>query len=268
MAVAVATERNAPVNYLAVFGAILNRDITVTIREFPAFLAQVILQPLFMLFVFGRVLADLGFTRAGYAAQLFPGIVALTVAITAVQAVAFPLVIEFSFTKEIEDRLLAPIPTSLVALEKIVFAAIRALIAGVVMFPVGYLVLGSVPFDLGRLPLLIFFFVVGSLAGGALGLTLGTLTPPNRINIMFAIVLTPIIFTGCTQYPWPSLSRLPWFQVVTLFNPITYVSEGIRSSLIPHGPHMTTWIAALMLTIALVAFSYVGVRGFRRRAID
>ncbi|HEY0493882.1 MAG TPA: ABC transporter permease, partial [Candidatus Dormibacteraeota bacterium] len=123
MAVAAATERNAPVNYLAVFGAILNRDITVTIREFPAFLAQVILQPLFMLFVFGRVLADLGFTRAGYAAQLFPGIVALTVAITAVQAVAFPLVIEFSFTKEIEDRLLAPIPTSLVAMEKIVFAA-------------------------------------------------------------------------------------------------------------------------------------------------
>jgi hypothetical protein len=51
MAVAVATDRNAPVNYLAVFGAILNRDITVTIREFPAFLAQVILQPLFMLVV-------------------------------------------------------------------------------------------------------------------------------------------------------------------------------------------------------------------------
>jgi len=116
--------------------------------------------------------------------------------------------------------------------------------------------------------LLIFFFVVGSLAGGALGLTLGTLTPPNRINIMFAIVLTPIIFTGCTQYPWPSLSKLPWFQVVTLFNPITYVSEGIRSSLIPQGPHMTTWIAALLLTAALVGFSYIGIVGFRRRAID
>ena len=265
---AVSIESKPAVDYFSVFAAILNRDVTVTLREFPAFLAQVILQPLFMLFVFGRVLADLGFTRAGYAAQLFPGILAMTVTLTAVQAVAFPLVIEFSFTKEIEDRLLAPIPTALVAVEKIVFAAIRALIAGIVMFPVGFLVLGSVPFDLGRLPLLVLFFLLGSLAGGALGLTLGTLTPPNRINIMFAIVLTPIIFTGCTQYPWPSLSRLPWFQVVTLFNPITYVSEGIRSSLLPHGPHMTTWVATLLLTLALVGFSYVGVMGFRRRAID
>lgn len=268
MAAVVTTQQRPSADYLSVFAAILNRDITVTLRELPAFLAQVILQPLFMLFVFGRVLADLGFTRAGYAAQLFPGIVAMTVTLTAIQAVAFPLVIEFSFTKEIEDRLLAPIPTALVAVEKIVFAAIRALIAGLVMFPVGVLVLGSIPFDLARLPLLVLFFLLGSLAGGALGLTLGTLTPPSRINIMFAVVLTPLIFTGCTQYPWPSLSHLPWFQVVTLFNPITYVSEGIRASLIPNGPHMTTWVALVLLTVALVGFTYVGIRGFRRRAID
>lgn len=265
---AVTIDRRAPADYLPVFAAILNRDITVTMRELPAFMAQVILQPLFMLFVFGRVLADLGFTRPGYAAQLFPGIVAMTVMLTAIQAVAFPLVFEFSFTKEIEDRLLAPIPTSFVAIEKVVFAAIRAWIAGIVMFPVGFVVLGNLPFDLGRLPLLILFFLLGGLAGGALGLTLGTLITPNRINLMFAIILTPLIFTGCTQYPWPSLSHLAWFQVVTLFNPITYVSEGIRASLLPHGPHMTTWVALLLLTIALVAFTYVGVRGFRRRAID
>ena len=107
------------------------------------------------------------------------------------------------------------------AIERVVFAAFRAWIAGLVMFPVGFLVLGRVPFALGRFPLLALFFVLGALAGGALGLTLGTLTPPSRINIMFALVLTPLIFTGCTQYPWPSLSHLPWFQVVTLFNPIT-----------------------------------------------
>ena len=31
-------------------------------REFPVFLAQVILQPLFLLFVFGKVLGSLGYT--------------------------------------------------------------------------------------------------------------------------------------------------------------------------------------------------------------
>ena len=37
-----------------VFGAVLRRDLYVTWRELPVFLAQVVLQPLFLLFVFGR----------------------------------------------------------------------------------------------------------------------------------------------------------------------------------------------------------------------
>ena len=111
------------------FLAVLRRDLYVTWRELPVFLAQVVLQPLFLLFVFGRVLADLGFTHPGYTEVLFPGIVAMTVVLTALQSTAFPLVIDFSFTKEIEDRLLAPMPVGMVGVEKIVFAAMRALVA-------------------------------------------------------------------------------------------------------------------------------------------
>ena len=60
------------------FRAVLWRDLYVTWKEFPAFLAQVILQPLFLLFVFGKVLGSLGYTRHGYAHLLFPGLLALT----------------------------------------------------------------------------------------------------------------------------------------------------------------------------------------------
>ena len=38
------------------FAAVLHRDLYVTGKELPVFLAQVILQPLFLLFVFGKVL--------------------------------------------------------------------------------------------------------------------------------------------------------------------------------------------------------------------
>ena len=67
------------------FFAILGRDLFVTGRELPTFLAQVILQPLFMVFVFGKVLTDLAFARAGFAELLLPGIIALTVAVTGLQ---------------------------------------------------------------------------------------------------------------------------------------------------------------------------------------
>jgi ABC-2 type transport system permease protein len=81
----------------------------------PAFLAQVILQPLFLLFVFGKVLGSLGYTQHGYADLLFPGLLGLTVVLTSIQTLAFPLVAEFGWTREIEDRLLAPMPRSFVA---------------------------------------------------------------------------------------------------------------------------------------------------------
>src|SRR5205823_14185356 len=81
------------------FWAVLHRDLYVTWREFHVFLAQVILQPLFLLFVFGKVLSTLNLTQNGYTDILFPGLLALTAVITALQALAFPLVAEFGWTK-------------------------------------------------------------------------------------------------------------------------------------------------------------------------
>lgn len=220
------------------FTAILARDVVVTTRELPTFLAQVVLQPFFLVFVFGKVLADLGQTRAGYADVLLPGTIALTAVLTGLQGTALPLVIDFSFTREIEDRLLAPLAVELVAVEKVVFGALRSLVAALVMFPVGLLVLGHIPFSAARLPLLVVVLLLGSLLGSAMGLTLGTLVEPQKINLVFALVLTPLLFTGCSQYPWPSLSVLRWFQVVTLVNPLTYISEGARAAMEPGVPHI------------------------------
>jgi ABC-2 type transport system permease protein len=250
------------------FFAILGRDLYVTGRELPVFIIQMVLQPFFIVFVFGKVLTSLGFAQGDYGTVLLPGTIALTVVLTALQSTALPLVIEFSFTKEIEDRLLAPLPTGLVAIEKIVFSALRGLTAGIVMFPVGWLVLGSLRFDVQPLGLVVFL-ILGALAGAAMGLLLGTAVPPNRINIIFAVVLTPLLFTGASQYPWAQLDSLPWFQVVTLFNPLTYMSEGMRAALIPNlVPHMNTVVAASVLAASTVVIAAGGLRGFRRRAID
>jgi ABC-2 type transport system permease protein len=250
------------------FFSILGRDLFVTGRELPTFLAQVILQPLFMVFVFGKVLTELGFARPGFAELLLPGVIALTVAVTGLQGTALPLVIDFSFTKEIEDRLLAPLPVSFVALEKILFGTLRALIAGVIMFPIGRIVLGTLPFQANRTWLLVIFMLLGAVMGSGLGMTLGTLVQPSQISIVFALVLTPLLFTGCTQYPWPSLSSLRWFQVLTLLNPLTYMSEGMRAAMVPQVPHMHAWIAVIVLTFATVALIVAGVIGFMRRAVD
>jgi ABC-2 type transport system permease protein len=249
------------------FLAILWRDIFVTGREFWVFLAQVALQPLFMLFVFAKVLGSLNYVTSDYGHLLLPGIVALTAFVTALQSIAFPLIMEFSWSKEIEDRLLAPLATPLVAIEKIVMAMLRALAAAVLIFPVGALVLGSAPWRATGVPLLVVVIVLGAWVGAAIGLTLGTFVPPSRIQIVFALILVPLIFTGATQYPWPALHTLRWFQVVTAFNPLTYASEGVRAAVAPDIPHIAPWICILVLIGAGLALTAAGLKGFHRRAI-
>jgi ABC-2 type transport system permease protein len=250
------------------FVAVLRRDLYVTVHEAPAFLAQVILQPLFLLFVFGKVLGSLGYTRGNYAALLFPGLLALTAVITGMQSLAFPLVADFGWTMEIEDRLLAPMPTAFVAAEKILFATLRAITATLIMIPVGIVVLGSIPWRWSAVGLFVLITIFGALLGAAFGLVLGTLVQPAQINIVFSLAFTPLLFTGCSQYPWPSLARLRWFQVVTALNPMTYVSEGLRAALIPSVPHIRPWICIVVLIGSLAILMTIGIRGFYRRAVS
>jgi ABC-2 type transport system permease protein len=228
----------------------------------------VILQPFFLLFVFGKVLGSLGYTQHGYADLLFPGLLALTVVITGMQTLAFPLVAEFGWTREIEDRLLSPMPTSFVAAEKVLFAMLRALSAALVMIPIGLIVLGSIPWRWSGFPLFAAGLVLGAFVGAGFGLVLGTLVQPQRINLLFSLVFTPLLFTGCSQYPWPSLARLRWFQVITAANPMTYVSEALRGALVPSVPHIEPWICLLVLVAAVAGLLAVGMKGFYRRAID
>lgn len=254
---------------LRTFFSVLWRDVFVTGRELVPFLAQVVIQPFFMLFIFGKVLANLGYVNsAAFAPVLMAGIVALNGFLGGLQNTTMPLIMDFSFTREIEDRLLAPMPVPLVAVEKMVFGALRGILAACLMIPVGLLILTNVSWPASKLPAVFGVIVLGSLAGAAIGMTMGTLVTPRRINIMFAVILTPLMFTGCTQFPWRGLSHLRWFQVVCAFNPLTYVSEGMRSILVPGLPSLPLWLDLLVSVAACLIFGGIGIWGFMRRAID
>jgi ABC-2 type transport system permease protein len=248
------------------FVAILWRDVFVTAKELWVLFIQVALTPLFMLFIFAKVLAKQGFVSGSYGDLLLPGIIALAAFLTSLQSVAFPLVMEFGWTKEIEDRLLAPLPTSWVTLEKLLMATLRGLFAAIVMYPIGALVLGRAPWRPSGFPLLLVVILLGAWVGAGIGITLGTLITPAKISIMFGLVLTPLMFTGATQYPWPGLHSLRWFQVITAFNPLTYCAEGVRAAMVPNVPHIQPWICISVLLLSAAVFTLTGMVTFRRRA--
>ncbi|HEX3591673.1 MAG TPA: ABC transporter permease [Pseudonocardiaceae bacterium] len=254
---------------LRTFGSVLWRDVFVTGRELLPFLAQVVIQPFFMLFIFGKVLGGLGYVNsAAFAPILMAGIVALNGFLGGLQNTTMPLIMDFSFTREIEDRLLAPMPVPWVAVEKMVFGALRGIVAAVLMVPVGLALLPTVSWPASKLPAVFGIIVLGSLAGAAIGMTIGTLVTPRRINIMFAVILTPLMFTGCTQFPWRGLEHLRWFQVICAINPLTYISEGMRAVLVPGLPSLPIWLDVLAAVAACLIFGGIGIWGFMKRAID
>src|SRR5436190_21263902 len=99
--------------------ALLHRDLRVARRELHFFFLRVALQPLLFTFIFGYVMPRQGLVANGYTNTLLPGILALSMTLSGMQAVALPLAIDFGWTKEIEARLLAPISLNGVVVEKI-----------------------------------------------------------------------------------------------------------------------------------------------------
>ncbi|MFL6141109.1 MAG: ABC transporter permease [Labedaea sp.] len=253
---------------LRTFGSVLWRDIFVTWRELVPFLLQVVVQPFFTLFIFGKVLTGLGYVGNGYTAILLPGIVALNGFLGALQNTTMPLIMDFSWTREIEDRLLAPLPIPLVAVEKMLFGAMRGIVAALIMVPVGFLILDDVSWPASSWLPVTGIVILGSVVGAAIGMTIGTSVTPRRINILFAVILMPLMFTGSTQFPWMGLSQVRWFQVVCALNPLTYVSEAMRAELVPAVPHIPMWIDVLVMAVTIGVFGVIGVKGFLRRALD
>jgi ABC-2 type transport system permease protein len=250
------------------FLALLSRDAHVARRNIFQLLLQTFLQPMMFVFIFGRVMVSSGYMPAAYKSLLLPGIMAISMVFTGVWAVAMPLIAEFQFTHEIEDRLLAPIENDWVALEKVLFGAAQAVVAGLIVIPMGWLLLRpGVELHLFSPLTFVAVTLLVALFSACGGLALGCSVGQTQIGLMFSMVLTPMIFFGCTYYPWSALASFPILQKVVLLNPLVYASEGFRGALAPQFPHLSIVAILLALLIFDSLFLIIGLRQFRHKAV-
>ncbi len=259
------------------FLALLARDVRVLGKNLPGVLVRIIMQPLLFTFVFAYVLPKTGMGLGGtsgagrsFATVLVPGLVATSTFFQGIQSVALQLTQEFGYTKEIEDRVLAPLPVWGVALGKIAAGVVQSLLAAVVVFPIVLVVHahGQAPHVHIRDPaLLLLTLLVTCLLGASFGLAVGVSVDPRQIPFVFALVVLPSTLLGCVYYPWSTLASVRWLQVLVLVNPVVYMSEAFRGVLTP-GVHHMPLPASLGAMVALSAlFMTLGVRGFRRRVV-
>jgi ABC-2 type transport system permease protein len=256
------------------FAAMLLRDLAVLRKNLREFIPRTVLQPLLLVFVFTYVFPKIGQGVGGsggaastFSTVLVAGVVATAILFQGIQSTALPLVQEFGYTREIEDRVLAPLPVSMVAIQKIVAGALQCLLAGLIVFPIGAVV-PATPVHLHVHWLILLTLIpLTCVTAGAMGLMFGTIFDPRTVPMLFGVIVVPLTFLGCTYYSWLALEPIRWLQILVLVNPLVYMSEGFRAAL-TEVPTMSLWAIYGVLTFFAALFTYIGVKNFTKRVID
>src|SRR6202789_1712331 len=167
------------------FLGLMVRDFRVLRRELGPFVVRIVMQPLLFLFVFTYVFPHMGqgnpmaASGGNFGTILLPGLMATAIMFSGIAAVALPLSQEFGTTREIDDRVMCPLPVAFVAIEKIVFSTFQSLIAAAVVFPLAYFLPATpVKVHIGSWLFLAAVLLLAGLVAGALGLTIGVSINP------------------------------------------------------------------------------------------
>jgi ABC-2 type transport system permease protein len=184
------------------------------------------------------------------------------------------MVNEFGYTKEIEDRVLAPMPVWLVAVGKVVAGALQGLFAACLVFPIAAVVhaKGVVPHLTVHWLVLVTIVPLACVMCASLGLTFGTIFEPRTVPMLFGIIVLPITFLGGTYYSWSALAPVKvggwsWLQTLVLLNPLIYVAEGMRAALTPV-PHMHLYVVYPVLLGLCALLLRLGIGGFKKRVLS
>jgi ABC-2 type transport system permease protein len=263
-------------------GALLLRDVVVLRKHMWEFVLRTIIQPFLLCFVFLYVFPKIGqgiggqspAEQSAFATILVPGVVGISIMFQGVQSIALAMAQEFGFTREIEDRVQAPCPIWLVAIEKVLSGAAQGVLSAAIVLPIASVV--HAPGVEAHLSLhwwlIVTLVPLACIAMGGLGLVLGTSFEPRNIGLMFGFIILPITFLGGTYYSWTKLSPVTvggwhWLQTVVLINPLIYVNEGMRAAF-TNAPHMHLYVIYPVVVGFAVVFLAIGLRNFRRRVLS
>ncbi|MFE4613923.1 ABC transporter permease [Streptomyces niveus] len=275
--------RSAAASSRSALAGLIRRDLAVLGKNFGEFVGRTVMQPFMLVFVFLYVFPSIGqgigsgggtAGESAFATVLVPGVVSIAIMFQGIQSVAIQMSQEFGFTREIEDRVQAPCPIWLVAVARVLSGAAQGLISAVIVFPIAAVVHapGVHPhFDINWL-IVLTLIPLSCIAMTSLGLLLGTTFEPRNIGVMFGFVVLPLVFLGGTYYQWTKLSMVEvggfhWLQVLVLFNPLIYVTEGMRAGFTSVS-HMPLYVVYPVLVGFCVLFLGLGLRNFRRRVLS
>lgn len=160
-----------------------------------------------------------------YGAFIVPGLIIMTLLTQSISNAAFGIYLP-RFTGTIYELLSAPVSVVEVLAGYVGAAATKSVILGLIILATARL---FVPFGIVHPFWMIGFLVLISVTFGLFGFILGIWADGfEKLQIVPLMIVTPLAFLGGTFY---SIEMLPPFwQAVSLFNPVVYLVNGFRWS--------------------------------------
>ena len=161
----------------------------------------------------------------GYGAFIVPGLVMLTLLTQSISNASFGIYFP-KFVGTIYELLSAPVSASEIVLGYVGAAASKSVVLGLIILATARL---FVPFGVVHPVWMLAFLVLTAVTFSLFGFIIGIWADSfEKLNLVPLLIVTPLTFLGGSFY---SIGMLPPFwQKVTLFNPVAYLVSGFRWS--------------------------------------
>jgi len=196
-----------------------------------------------------------------YGAFIVPGLIMLMLLTQSVSNASFGIFFP-RFSGSIYEILSAPMSYVEVVLGYVGAAATKSLLLGLIVLGTARL---FVPYSIEHPLMMLLFLLLTATTFSTLGFIIGIWADGfEKLQLVPLLVITPLTFLGGTFY---SIDMLPPFwQTVTLANPVVYLISGFRWSfygISDVSPLVSLLVILLFLAAALAVLRWIFKSGYR-----
>ncbi|MEM7777649.1 MAG: ABC transporter permease [Pseudomonadota bacterium] len=235
-------------NYLAIL-AIYKFEMARTARTLMQSIVSPVISTCLYFVVFGAAIGSRITSIDGvtYGAFIVPGLIMLSLLTQSVANASFGIYFP-RFTGTIYEILSAPISAFEIVIGYVGAAATKSILLGVIILVTASFI---VPLRIEHPLVMVLFLLLTSITFSLLGFIIGIWAENfEQLQIVPLLVITPLAFLGGTFY---SIDMLPPFwQTVSLFNPVVYLISGFRWSFTGEAD-VNIWLSLAMTFVFMTA---------------
>ena len=207
----------------------------------------------------GSRITDIG--GVSYGAFIVPGLIMLSLLTQSISNASFGIFFP-KFTGTIYELLSAPVSYVEIVISYVGAAATKSVILGVIILATSGL---FVPVQIMHPFWMLLFLVLTAVTFSLFGFLLGIWAEGfEKLQLVPFLIITPLIFLGGSFYAVDMLP--PFWQTVTLFNPVVYLISGFRWSfygVADVSVALSLGMTVFFLVVCLTAVWWIFKTGYR-----